>query len=268
MSSLLAQYIDQFVIFVLVLARVSSLVMTMPAFGSSGTPMQVRAFLAVAIAALIAPLHWGVPVPRPENLIALAILLGKEGMLGLALGSAVMILLGGLQLAGQVISQMSGSSLADVFNPTFDTSVPLFSQILEMLALAIFFLLGGHRQLMQALLSSFAWMPPGTGSLPDELVPALSSVAAHSFEVAIRASAPVMMSLLLAILIVALISRTLPQLNAVAVGLNFNAMIVLAVLALSLGSAAWVFQDSVAPALNVVHDAFLKQAEPAPLAAE
>ena len=52
-----------------------------------------------------------------------------------------------------------------------------------------------------------------------------------------------MVALLLATLIVALISRTLPQLNAVAVGLNFNALIVLGVLALCLGSAAWVFQD-------------------------
>ena len=52
-----------------------------------------------------------------------------------------------------------------------------------------------------------------------------------------------MVALLLATLIVALISRTLPQLNAVAVGLNFNSLIVLGVLALCLGSAAWVFQD-------------------------
>ena len=84
-------------------------------------------------------------------------------MLGLALGLAVMILLSGMQLAGQVISQMSGMSLADVANPTFDTSVPIFSQILEMLALAIFFLVGGHRQVIDALLGSFAWMPPGPG---------------------------------------------------------------------------------------------------------
>ena len=39
-----------------------------------------------------------------------------------------------------------------------------------------------------------------------------------------------MVSLLLATLVVALISRTLPQLNAVAVGLNFNSLIVLGML--------------------------------------
>ena len=81
--------------------------------------------------------------------------------------------------------------------------------------------------------------------MPDSLVEALTAVTAHSFEVGIRASAPVMVALLLATLVVALISRTLPQLNAVAVGLNFNSLIVLAVFALCLGSAAWVFQEEV-----------------------
>ena len=47
----------------------------------------------------------------------LAMLLAREAMLGLALGLAVMILLSGMQLAGQIISQTSGMSLADVANP-------------------------------------------------------------------------------------------------------------------------------------------------------
>jgi flagellar biosynthetic protein FliR len=65
-----------------------------------------------------------------------------------------------------------------------------------------------------------------------------------------------MVSLLLSTLVVALVSRTLPQLNAVAVGLNFNALMVLAVLGLCLGSAAWVFQDQVEGVLQIVGDAF------------
>jgi flagellar biosynthetic protein FliR len=161
-----------------------------------------------------------------------------------------------MQLAGQVVSQISGLSLADVVNPTFDTSVPIFSHILEMLAVAIFFLVGGHRQVMDALLGSFTWMPPGQGRLPDELVAALSDVAARSFEIGIRASAPVMVALLLSTLIVALVSRTLPQLNAVAVGLNFNSLIVVAVLAFCLGSAGWVFQEEVGGVIETVRETF------------
>jgi flagellar biosynthetic protein FliR len=68
-----------------------------------------------------------------------------------------------------------------------------------------------------------------------------------------------MVALLLAILIVALISRTLPQLNAIAIGLNFNAMVVLAVLAFCLGSAAFVFQDEAAGVVELVRETFLAE---------
>ena len=252
MPALLHLYLDQFLIFVLVLTRVGCLLMTLPVLGTASVPMHVRAFLAVAISLVITPLYWGLPIPPPENLLELTVLLAREAVLGLSLGLAVMILLSGMQLAGQLISQTSGMSLADVANPTFDTSVPLLSHILDMLAVAIFFLVGGHRQVIDALLGSFAWMPPGQGRLPDELVAALSDVAARSFEIGIRASAPVMVALLLATLIVALVSRTLPQLNAVAVGLNFNSLIVLAMLAFCLGSAGWVFHEEVGGVIETI----------------
>jgi flagellar biosynthesis protein FliR len=261
MSPLLHLFLDQFLIFVLILTRVGSLLMTLPVLGTATVPMQVRALLAIALALILTPLFWSQPIPPPENLLILSILIAREAILGLALGLAVLILLSGMQLAGQIISQTAGMSLADVANPTFDTNVPLFSQILEMLALAIFFLVGGHRQVIDALLRSLAWMPPGHGRLPDKLVEALAAITAHSFEIGLRASAPVMVALLLATLIVALISRTLPQLNAVAIGLNFNALIVLGMFALSLGSAAWVFQDELDGVVEIVGQTFLSANE-------
>jgi flagellar biosynthetic protein FliR len=258
LSPLLTQHLDQFLTFVLVLTRVGSLLMAIPMLGTATVPMQIRALLAVAISLMLTPLFWGQAVPRPENLPVLAGLLAREAVLGLSMGLAVMILLSGMQLAGQVISQTSGMTLADVANPNFDTSVPIFSQILEMLALAIFFIAGGHRQVIDALLRSFAWMPPGQGHLPDKLTESLVLVASQSFEIGLRAAAPVMVALLLATLVVALISRTLPQLNAVAVGLNFNSLIVMGMLGLCLGSAAWVFQEELASVLEVVTGAFEK----------
>jgi flagellar biosynthesis protein FliR len=256
MSPLLTLYLDQFLIFVLVLTRVGSLLMTLPVLRTATVPWQVRALLAIGISFILTPLFWGVPIPPPENLLILGTLIAREAVLGVALGLAVLILLSGMQLAGLIISQTSGMTLADVANPTFETNVPLYSQILEMLALAIFFLVGGHRQVIDALLRSFTWMPPGNGRLPDDLVEALTTITSQSFEVGIRAAAPVMVAILLATLVVALISRTLPQLNAVAVGLNFNSLIVIGMSALCLGSAAWVFQDELDSTIELVSTTF------------
>lgn len=255
LSPLLSLYLNQFLIFVLVLTRIGALVMTLPVLGGSNIPVQIRALLAVAIAMIIAPLHWGLSLPEIENLAALGMLMAREMLLGLALGTSVMILLSGMQLSGQVISQMSGISLADVANPTFDTTVPVLSQLLESVAIALFFLLGGHRLVLGALLDSFNWLPPGAATLPEDLTHTLVQVTAHSFNVGIRASAPCMVAMFLAVLVVALISRTLPQLNAVAIGLNFNAILMPLIVAVSIGSAAITFQDELAGVLQNIRDA-------------
>jgi flagellar biosynthetic protein FliR len=254
LSPLLAQYLTQFLVFVLVLTRVGALIMALPVLGGSSIPVQIRACLAVAVSLLITPLHWGMSLPEVESLGGLTLLMTREAILGAALGTVVMILLSGMQLAGQVISQMSGLSLADVANPTFDTSVPILSQLLESLAIALFFLLGGHRMVLSSLLESFAWLPPGAATLPEDLPQCLLEVATHSFHVGIRASAPVMVAMFLAVLVVALISRTLPQLNAVAVGLNFNAILIPLLVAVSIGSAAITFQNELATVLQSVRE--------------
>jgi len=243
MPPLLELYLDQLLVFVLVLARISGLVMTAPIFGSRSVPVRVRGILAVALAMIVTSLYWEHDIPLPANIIEMTLMLTREGVLGLLLGMSVLILFSGLQLAGQIIGQMSGMSLADVFDPTFEQSVPIFAQLLDTMALSFFIAIGGHRLLVQALLETFRWKPPGVHNLPTGVVAALTDIVHQSFLMGIRAGAPVMVALLMSILVLGLISRTLPQLNVIAVGFSLNSMVMMVTLSLSLGAVAWVLQE-------------------------
>ena len=165
------------------------------------------------------------PIDPPRTILNYLVLIGGEVLIGLTLGVGVLILFSGVQLAGQVIAQMSGLSLADVFNPGFDTSVPLISQFLYMFALAIYVISGGHRILMAGLLGTFSSIPPGAAGLSTSIVDAMSVLVTESFTLGVRAAAPATVALLLATLVMGLISRTLPQLNILAVGFGLNAMV-------------------------------------------
>ena len=158
---LLSLYTNQFLVFLLVLTRVSGLVMLAPVWGSRAIPMRVRAFLAIGIALIVSPLLWNTPIEDPGNLLHLVVLVGCEFAVGLSLGLAVMIYFAGLELAGQVMGQMTGMSLADVASPDFDASVPVFSQFLHLLMLSIFVITGGHQYVLDALFQMFQQMPPG-----------------------------------------------------------------------------------------------------------
>ncbi len=254
-AQILEQYLSQFLTFVLVLSRISGLVLTAPLFGSRGAPMRVRSLLAVALSILITPSVWHNSIESPGNFILFSGFVAREVFLGVAMGLAVLILLAGLQVSGQIISQMGGLSLADVFDPGFDTNVPILSQLLDLTATAIFFTIGGHRFVLRALLDSFQWAPPGGDGFPTGIVDALTEIIDRSFSIGIRAAAPVMVSLLLAVVITGVISRALPQLNIMAIGFNVNALVLLAVLSATVGAAGWILQEEAVAALDLIRTA-------------
>lgn len=246
MSGLLNIYLSQFLIFTLVLTRLTGLMLTAPVFSSRSTPMQIRALLAVAIAMMITPLYWDVPLLAPGSLVELLVVMSQELLIGLSLGVGVMILFSSLQLTGQVIGQMSGMQLADVVDPNSETSVSVFAQLLDLIALAVFLIIGGHREVLNALLDTFQWMPPGDAAVfSEDVLWALVQLLQTAFLIGVRMAAPIMTALLISMLILGLISRTLPQLNILAIGFNLNTMVLMSTLAVSMGAIVWVFQDQV-----------------------
>ena len=258
MAGLLAVYLDELHVFVFVLARLSGLMMTAPILGAKSVPMQIRALLAVALSLVVTPIFWSIQIDRPDHMFDLAILIAQETMLGMTLGLGVMILFMGLQVAGQTIAQMSALSLADVFDPTFDSNLSVFSQLFEVIALSCFLVIGGHRLVMTGLLETFRWMPPGEISFHHGIAQTLVEITSQSFVLGLRAAAPTIASLLLAILILGLISRTLPQLNVLAVGFSVNTVVLIGTISLSLGTIIWMFQQEVEPTIQSVLNAFLQ----------
>lgn len=247
---------NQFVIFMLVLTRVSAMIIAAPMFGSQNLPMRVRAIIAIGLSLLVAPVFAHIDLPSPENLIALSLLISSEAVVGLALGFGINILFQGVQLAGQIIGQMSGMQLADVFNPTVGSSIPLFSQLLDTVMLAVFVTIGGHHQLIGALLDSFRGMPPGAAHFSESFMQLLISISAQSFHLGLRIGAPIMVALLMSILILGLISRTLPQLNVLQIGFSFNSMAMIFMLALTIGAGATLFSEHVYSTIEAFQSIF------------
>jgi len=247
--------VEKFLLFTLVLTRVSGLTMTAPVFGGKDIPIRVRALFALAIALVILPTQWHISVTHPGTTLNYLVYLGAELMVGLCLGLGIVVLFGGLQIAGALVGRLGGLMLADIFDPSTETNVPVFSRLLFLVALAVFVCIGGHRMVMAALLDTFSALPPGGGSIPASLPDAFVTLVSQSFALGIRAAMPLVVALLLSTLVLGLISRTLPQLNILMVGFGLNSMLTFALLGLSLGTAIWAFQDQIEPTLEIVLDA-------------
>lgn len=233
---------------ILVLTRLSTLLMTLPAVGT-GVPKRIRAMLAVLLTFLIVPTVIAIDPgysPQATNNIDLAIMLAREGLIGLLIGSVVQILITGVQLAGEIMTGTGGMQLGDAIDPTTRSTMPTLAQLIGLLVVAIMIGIGGHRLLIGSLIDSFRSMPPGRVELHESMLSLVMSQMTTSLGAGVRVAAPVVAALLLCNLITGLISRTLPQINVLAIGLSINAVALLAVAALSIGSAGYVFQEEFA----------------------
>ncbi len=248
-------------VFALVLTRVSGIVMMSPVFGGSEIPVQVRALLAFSLAVLVMPTQWTVDIGEPRTLVAFAILIAAELIIGLALGLGINIFFTGVSLAGELIGQLGGLTASQIFDPTSGDQTPLLSRLLHYLAIAVFAAVGGLRILMTSLLDTFETIPLADGNMHTSIAYSLITILTVSFGLAIRMAAPVMVAVLVSMLVMGLLSKTLPQLNLMSVGFGINTTIMYLVMFLSISAGIWCFQEHVFTALGTL---FTSLTDPSP----
>ena len=218
----------------------------MPPLRGSSIPMRVRALLALMLAVTVTPLVMQTATPVPTSLLLIGIQIAKELLLGVLFGTAIQVVLTGLQFGGQIMSSLASMDIAEAADPANDETISVISQLLSWIAMGLFLVLGGHRQLISCCIDSFTMYPAGAVLAEEFWLMHLPDLLRHSISIGIRAAAPIAIALLMANLITALIGRTLPQMNIMAIGFNVNVLVLLLMLSLSIGTIGWVFQNELA----------------------
>ena len=234
----------------MVAARVGGLIIALPML-TGGLPIRIRMLLIAAMTIVLVP-NVALASPLASELPPIAeigIAAGRELIFGMIIGGVVQLLVTGVQLAGELVSNVSGMQLAQTADPSSGEPMPQLSRLLGLLVTAVLFAFGGHRLLIDALLTSFGKFPPMTLSIDKNLSALVFDHLAIGIESGLRVAAPIIACVLLTNLVVALISRTVPQLNVLAIGLNINVMAALVVMALTIGSAGLVFEAELTGAI-------------------
>lgn len=231
-------------LFLLILTRISGLLCLAPCFPIHSLPWRGRWVIIGGLAVVLTMAHSHHEPPLPPSLATFGVAVAREAAIGLVIGFAVLMLFSSLQLAGQIVTQITGLRMTEIYDPSLDSQVPVFGRLLDLVATAAFLVAGGHRHIMTALLDTFATYPPGQTTIPIGNLPeVLTNAITHSLFIAIRLAAPLIAALMFSMLTLGLLSRVLPQLNILAIGLGFNSLALSAAVFFALGSLGWTFQQ-------------------------
>jgi len=237
-----------------VLARISGIVALMPAMAGRQVSFVMRIAMAVSLTALLAPVCDAYADVSVVNAEWLPMLL-HEVAVGLLLGTGVHLLVFGVQVGGQLASQMGGISLAGVYSGDQAGSGEMVSpltRLLDLLTIAVFLTIGGHRWVLGGLLDTFANWPPGTAALQSSTWQVITDLLGQSFLLGIEAALPLLVTLFVSNVLAGILGRLMPQLNVLVMSSGLNALLTMAAVLVGVGSVAWALENHLEPFVTQV----------------
>ena len=230
--------------YLLVFARVGTLIMLMPGIGEQTVSPRLRLAFALMVTLVIYPMARpllggteGIAGPR------LIGLLFGETIIGLVIGLTVRMVLAALQTAGLIISQQLGLSYAMTVDPSQGGQSAAVGNFLSLLGITLIFAADLHHLAIAGIARSYQVLPPdGVPAFGDALMLALRAVA-RGFTLAVQISGPFIAFGILFNLGLGVLSRLMPQLQVFFLAVPASVLIGMLILAGSLGVMMGVFID-------------------------
>lgn len=211
--------------FMLIFARVGTMIMLMPALGERGIPARIRLAMALAIAFVLYPAVRPFYGDLPETLPQIAFLLFNELAIGFAIGLTARLIVSSLTVAGTVIAMQLGLGFVQSVDPAQGVQGALFGNFLSVLGITLIFATNLHHLFIAALGDSFTLFAPGSLPFAGDFAELAVQTMAEAFRVAMQISAPFLVFGLLFYAGLGVLSRLMPQIQIFFIAMPANILI-------------------------------------------
>ena len=205
-----------------------------PNLAASKIPPRIMVMLVLAMSVgLLAVAN--VQLIEINNSMSLIRAAFSELLLGALLAFGMVAMFAAFLLGGRIVDFQMGFGIASLLDPATHTEAPVMGTILNLLAVMVFYAMDLHHYLIRGLAFSIEMIPPGTWVGDFDMAAVISHFGAM-FTFAIAVVVPVILSIFLLDLGMAVMARTMPQVNVFIVSMPLKIFTGLTVFALTLYS--------------------------------
>jgi len=178
-------------LFMLIFARVGSILMLLPALGEQSIPTQLRLTFALAFALVLLPLLSSTLPHTPTDLGAVGVMLVHEIAVGLILGAVTRLIVMATEVAGAIIAFQTGLSMAQGADPS-QTGVQgaVIGNFLSMLGITMIFATNLHHLALSAIVGSYQAIKPTDPLMFGDALQMVLSTTAEAFILGAQMAAP------------------------------------------------------------------------------
>jgi len=227
--------------FLLMLARISTMIMLLPGLGELSVPPRVRLVIALVLTLMLLPLHraaFQIDLRSPGPVL---LALGQEILVGGVLGLAARLTISALQVAGSIVAQQLGLGFVTAVDPSQGQQGVIVGNFLTILGIALVFAFNLHHLVIAALHDSYALFRPGEVPVMGDVAALLTRTVAGAFRIGVQLSAPFLVFGLLFNLGLGVLSRLMPQMQVFFVGVPLSILLGFLILLVVIASMMGVF---------------------------
>jgi len=127
-----------------------------------------------------------------------------------------------------------GFSMMSMFDPISNENVTLLGRLLYWVSMVMFFVVDGHHMLIRAIIDSFNTVNIGKFILSQQSAMMVVKVFIEFFTLGLKIAIPIILIIIITDLSMGLVSRTVPQLNVMILGMPIKILVGLSCFALVL----------------------------------
>lgn len=214
--------------FLLVMIRLTVFISISPGFSHSSFPTITKVALAVGLAL---PIMGVIPAMGTELAMGVFVILAiKELLIGMALGYITLLFFSAVEIAGALVDFQVGFSMGQIYDPSLGVSVSNYGRVYYWISIMIFFLADMHHQVIITLVQSYQWAPLEQLTFTHIGMEGIIKLFGYTFATAIQLAVPLIIVALLSELTLALISRTVPQIDVLILGMPMKTLISLIIM--------------------------------------
>lgn len=205
-----------------VLFRITSFFLATSIIFPNGTPQLFKVCFSLMLSVMMT-LNIEVSVPI-ENFYDLIRYGTFETINGLILGYIVNVCFYSLKMAGKLIDNQLGLSMASTYDPNTQTQATVVENLMYFIGVVVFFSINAHHILISSMQNSFKIIPVGY-SILDYNFSYILKVFLQYFIMGIKIAIPIIVVLIMTDLITGIISRSISGLNVMIVGMPLKMLV-------------------------------------------
>lgn len=224
-NDLLTFILESIDLYILIFSRMIGMLFIAPMFSRNNIPATIKVGLSMILSYIILPFilaETNIQVSTVEFIF----LILKEAFTGLCIGLCAQVIFSIFISAGANADNQIGLSMANMVDISSGMQQTITGQLLNTFAFLIFLSLDIHHLIIKAMVNSFNILPIDTINVyTDAFVNLLIKIYAYVFIASIQLVIPIIIVLFLGNLLLAFMSKVMPQMNVFIVGMPFKIMV-------------------------------------------